>query len=43
LTIIGVDELRKRVKGESLHKKKKRNEDGERKESVCVMIQNGLA
>jgi hypothetical protein len=39
LTIIGVDELRKRVRGESLYKKP---EEEERKERACVMIQNGL-
>jgi hypothetical protein len=41
LTIIGVDELRKRVRGESLYKKPE--EEEERKERACVVIQNGLA
>jgi len=42
LTIIGVDELRKGVRGESLYKKKPTEEE-KRKERVCVMIQNDLA
>jgi hypothetical protein len=35
LTIIGVDELRKRVKGESLHKKKEERRWRKKRKRVC--------